>query len=258
MCILFIAARAHPQYPLLIAANRDEYHDRRAAPMHYWDDSTAGILAGRDKRAGGTWFGVNRRGRVAAVTNHRGVAVAASASQSRGALVARFLNDESASEFDDYLRRAHRNYPPFHLLYGDAEQLHCFSGADGRRRAFGVGFHALGNGAVDDSRPKMSRGTALLRAKINAAACAGNRDLHRDEFADSLRELMLDETADAAAVDAHRSSIFVRGEDFGTRATTLLLAAADAYYLYEYNYRADGEECARREFCLPLHGVRPA
>ncbi|MGR3914639.1 MAG: NRDE family protein [Gammaproteobacteria bacterium] len=243
MCILFIAVCRHPQYPLIIAANRDERHARPSAPMHFWRDCP-GMLAGRDRVAGGAWFGVNARGRVAAVTNHRGARIDASA-RSRGGLVARFLaGGDTRAAFETFLRREHRAYNPFHLLYGDANALHCFSSADARARPLAHGFHSIGNGALDDAWPKMSRGVALLRQHIaddNLAAGA-------------LARVMQDRTRFAGAPprEKHLSSIFITGAQYGTRATTLLLGARDAFDLYEYAYSPGGAAAGRRHFSLDI------
>ncbi|MDD9812188.1 MAG: NRDE family protein [Gammaproteobacteria bacterium] len=228
MCILFIAVERHRRYPLVIAANRDEYHARPSAPLHRWAGD-AGILAGRDELAGGTWFGVNARGRIAAVTNRRAAesgeraeageavtvntksaagdatvaatenagTVAATVTPSRGALPARFLRGaDSIAEFGEFLRAAHRDFRPFNLLYGEPGRLHCFAGGEAncgaRPRLLGRGFHSISNGAMDDPWPKMARGVELLKAQI-----AGSRDL----CADNLARMMKDETPAAAAGD---------------------------------------------------------
>ncbi len=265
MCILFIAIRQHPRYPLIIAANRDEFHARPSAPMHYWHDQP-GILAGRDRRAGGTWFGVNARGRIAAVTNHRaaatGLTTAASGglagepARSRGELVARFLrNSEPTENYAEFLRDDHGAFSPFNLVYGAPGHLYCFSSADPFSRPLARGFHSISNGAPDDPWPKMSRGVALLKAKI---AAAPGEDLESED----LSEVMKDQTpADGGLLpdtglgfdrerEKHLSSIFITGDDYGTRTTTLLLGTGEGFDLYEYNFSPDGEESDRRFYSL--------
>jgi len=249
MCILFIAFCRHPQYPLIIAANRDERHARPSAPMHFWRDCP-GILAGRDNIAGGAWFGVNARGRIAAVTNHRGARDDSADARSRGELVARFLaGGDTRAGFETFLRREHRHYNPFHLIYGGADGLHCFSGASARMQPLAQGFHSIGNGALDDAWPKMSRGVALLRRHIADDNLA----------ADALARVMQDQTQsdDAPAGEKHLSSIFISGARFGTRATTLLLGARDAFDLCEYTYAPNGIENGRRHFALDIACAPP-
>ncbi|HRP80757.1 MAG TPA: NRDE family protein, partial [Flavobacteriales bacterium] len=83
MCLIALAYKAHPRFPLIVAANRDEFMDRPTEPAHWWKDAP-GIFAGRDKRAGGTWMGINRRGRFAAITNYRQMQMQFPAGPSRG------------------------------------------------------------------------------------------------------------------------------------------------------------------------------
>src|SRR5437773_10039042 len=128
MCLIVLAWRAHPRFPLIVAANRDEFHARPAAPAAHWSDNPA-ILAGRDLEARGTWMGVSRGGRFAAVTNYRG-AREPSAAESRGALVARFL--ETAAAPAAYVRAIEANaYSGFNLLATDGWELRWMSNRAG-------------------------------------------------------------------------------------------------------------------------------
>ena len=115
MCILFLAINQHPDYPLIIATNRDEYHDRPSRAMHYWPDYPE-ILAGRDLDKGGSWFGVNHKGSFCAVTNFRAGTPTVADRQSRGNLVLRFLADDSSDttgdDFTEYLKRDSIRFKP--------------------------------------------------------------------------------------------------------------------------------------------------
>src|SRR5688572_7734347 len=116
MCLIVLAWRVHPEHPLIVAANRDEFHARPAAPAAFWEDQPA-ILAGRDLEARGTWMGVSRNGKFAAVTNYRG-AKEPRAIESRGALVTKFLVNGSAS--GDYIEHVKTGlYSGFNLLASD-------------------------------------------------------------------------------------------------------------------------------------------
>ena len=263
MCIIFIAVAQHARYPLIIAANRDERHARASEAMHYWPDEP-GILAGRDRRAGGTWFGVSAGGRVAAVANRHTATAAATATaadggaRSRGDLTARFLrHSESVAGYGEFLHDAHRDFNPFNLVYGAPEQLYCFSGGgdDGdtttsHPQPLKRGFHAISNGAPGDPWPKMSRGVSLLKARISSDRAIDSEDLAR---------MMKDQTTadddpvpDTADPDKYHSPIFITGADYGTRTTTLLLGARERFDLYEYNYAPDGSESNRRHYSLAI------
>jgi uncharacterized protein with NRDE domain len=146
MCLILLGWRTAPAHPLVVAANRDEYHARPAAPAAFWDDSP-GILAGRDLEARGTWMGVSRSGRFAAVTNYRG-AHEPRAATSRGALVTRFLDGGEAAA--SYIRKIDGNaYSGFNLLVCDGGELWSISNRGGVPRRLGPGIYGLGNTLID-------------------------------------------------------------------------------------------------------------
>jgi len=148
MCLILVAWRTHPRLPLVVAANRDEFHARPAARAGFWPDHPE-ILAGRDLEARGTWLGVSRAGRFAAVTNYRG-GRDANAAESRGALVTGFLLGSSPSEaFVMDLSDRKNSYSGFNLLVADGEELWWLSNRDGEARRLAPGFHALGNLLLD-------------------------------------------------------------------------------------------------------------
>ncbi|HUG77836.1 MAG TPA: NRDE family protein, partial [Burkholderiales bacterium] len=144
MCLILLAWQALPDYALAVAANRDEYHARAAAPAGFWHDSP-GLLAGRDLEAKGTWMGVSRGGRFAAVTNYRG-AREPSAAESRGALVSRFLaGSEAPAAYVASVARRASSYSGFNLLAADGEDLWWMSNRDGAPRRLAPGLYGLGN-----------------------------------------------------------------------------------------------------------------
>ncbi|HEV2321380.1 MAG TPA: NRDE family protein, partial [Gammaproteobacteria bacterium] len=127
MCLLVFAWKTDPNHPLIFAGNRDERHDRAAAPAHVWPGTDA-VLAGRDLEAGGTWLGVTLAGRFAVVTNYREGLNPPKAPRSRGALTADFLQgDMTPAAYLDRLRAHAQDYGGFSLLVGDGESLHHYS-----------------------------------------------------------------------------------------------------------------------------------
>jgi uncharacterized protein with NRDE domain len=150
MCLIVAAWRIHPEFPLVVAANRDEFHARPAARAAFWDDHPQ-ILAGRDLEARGTWMGVSRSGKFAAVTNYRGGAEAR-AIESRGALVSRFLANGAAP--GRYITDLKANlYSGFNLLAADGEELWWLSNRETERsgapRRLDPGIYGLGNSLLD-------------------------------------------------------------------------------------------------------------
>ena len=148
MCLILVAWNATPAYPLVVAANRDEFHARPAAPAAFWDDRP-GILAGRDLEARGTWMGISRSGRFAAVTNYRG-ARESRAAESRGALVTRFLEEaQPAADYIAGLVPRCSDYSGFNLLVADGDALWWASNRGGEPRKLEPGIYGLGNALLD-------------------------------------------------------------------------------------------------------------
>lgn len=146
MCLILLAWRAHPELALAVAANRDEFHARPAAPAAFWEDHPA-LLAGRDLEARGTWMGVSRSRKFAAVTNYRG-AKEPRAAESRGALVSRFLSNGSRpGEYIESLKAG--LYSGFNLLATDGAELWWTSNRDGAPRRLDPGIYGLGNTLLD-------------------------------------------------------------------------------------------------------------
>lgn len=164
MCLILLAWRAHPALTLAVAANRDEFHGRPAAPAAFWADRPS-LLAGRDLEAMGTWMGVARNGRFAAVTNYRG-AKEPSAEESRGALVTRFLSGNGApGVFMGSI--SPEKYSGFNLLASDGHELWWMSNRNGAPRELRPGIYGLGNLLLDS--PEVAPDKARLHAVLDAA-----------------------------------------------------------------------------------------
>jgi uncharacterized protein with NRDE domain len=153
MCLILLGWKVHAGLPLVVAANRDEFHGRTAARAAFWSDHPD-ILGGRDLQAGGTWMGVSRRGRFAAVTNYRG-GTEPGAAESRGSLVTRYLQGESVPRLAE--RKA--VFSGFNLLASDGAELWWLSNRDGAPRRLEPGWYGLGNLLLDspDVEPHKQR-----------------------------------------------------------------------------------------------------
>ena len=148
MCLILVAWQQRPDFPLVVAANRDELHARPAAAAAFWKDHPD-ILAGRDLQANGTWLGLARNGRFASVTNYKG-GFDPGAAESRGALVTNFLlgSGDSSSHFSE-IEKKKNSYSGFNLLAADGKELWWLSNRDGGARRLDPGFYALGNFLLD-------------------------------------------------------------------------------------------------------------
>ena len=158
MCLILFAWQRPGPHALVVAANRDEFHARPAAPAAFWQDQPA-ILAGRDLEARGTWMGISRSGKFAAVTNYRG-GTEPRAAQSRGALVANFLKGtDSAKAYVQSLLPAANAYSGFNLIASDGTELWWMSNRDSAPRRLEPGLYGLGNLLLDspDVEPRKAR-----------------------------------------------------------------------------------------------------
>jgi uncharacterized protein with NRDE domain len=201
MCVVAVGLGVHPEWPLLVAGNRDEYHARASAPLGVWRDN-ADIIAGRDLVSGGTWMGVSRSGRFAVVTNIRNPEGADPDKQSRGALVADWLADGTRpDDLDDF--------NPFNLIVGGMESAEYFANRPLLvRRALGNGIALFSNAPDGEPWPRKDR---LQNA---FAAWLENGAGHPDQIFD----LLADETDDVPAMER----IFIRNPVYGTRCSTLI------------------------------------
>jgi len=218
MCVVALAHNAHPDWPLILIGNRDEFHARAAAPLHEWDGG--GIVAGRDLQAGGTWLGVHRpSGRTVVVTNVRG-AMPDPAKASRGALVSDLLRGEG--RFADPAADDLPRFNAFNLFVVSGGNVRLLSNRPVPLiMPLEPGVHALANEPVDAPCPRAER----LRAVLATAAAAGADPA-------SLFDMLMAEDDPA---------LFLRGDVYGTRASTLVAVSADgAVKMMERRYEAGG------------------
>ncbi len=233
MCLITFAHRAHPRYPLLVAANRDEYYARPTQGIHFWSDVPA-LLAGRDLQAGGTWMGITRQGRFAAITNHRNPPTTPAQPRSRGMLTLDFLAGEM--DPDSYLRGLNGGeYAGFNLVLGDGERIFYYSNIEDRVRELAPGVYGLSNGLLDSDWPKQAAAALHLESLLpntvdhdQLEAAVSNRRPAPDDI--------LPDTGVGAELERALSSQFIVLPEYGTRATTTLTVDAGG----EVNVRERG------------------
>ncbi|OGA27211.1 MAG: hypothetical protein A3I01_13005 [Betaproteobacteria bacterium RIFCSPLOWO2_02_FULL_65_24] len=240
MCLIVIAHRALPDVELLVAANRDEFFERPALPAAFWPDRP-GLLAGRDLRAGGTWLGMTREGRFAAITNYRNPRDRRTDAPSRGALVGDFLAQRTRPA--DYLHAIEadaRKYNGFSLLAAAGGELWFFSNYDSGAFCVPPGIHGLSNHLLNEPWPKVTRSKAWLA-----------RLIHQPFRAEDYFELLADETLaedhqlpdTGIGLERERraSAIRIRDSVYGTRCSTvLLLRESGEAEFHERSFAPDG------------------
>ena len=244
MCLIAFAWQSHPDYPLIVAANRDEFLARPASPAHWWTDAP-GLLAGRDLQAGGSWMGLSASGRFAALTNYRDPSEKKEGAPSRGALVRNML--ESDEPPIDGLRRlaaGRDRYPAFNLLAGDAGSMAVLESRSGVVRTLEAGVYGLSNHLLDSPWPKLVRTRSGL-AKILAerpdedTMKAGLLALLRDPT--QAAEAQLPFTGVSAEWERLLSAAFIRAPGYGTRCSSIVLVdTAGNTSLHEWTWKADG------------------
>ena len=226
MCLILFAYRYHPGYKLILAANRDEYYNRPTESAQWWKDAPA-LLAGKDLKAGGTWMGITKNGKVAALTNYRGPGSRDPDAPSRGKLVSDYLL--STSPADEYLETLRRNaalYNGFNLIVGDMDNLFHYSNKEGIKEIspLGPGLYGLSNAVLDTPWPKVVKGKQMLEQQVlNKTEISSGTifsilgDTRRAPFE------QLPDTGVGRAIEKILSPIFIKAPDYGTRSSTVLL-----------------------------------
>ncbi len=256
MCLIVFAYRAHPDFPLIVLANRDEFYDRPTQALAPWSDYP-GLYAGRDLLAGGTWLGIHQQGRFAAITNYREGKTASVEGYSRGTLTHAFLTGTAdARTYLTELNRTAALYPGFNLILGDASGLFYYSNRTPGIRKLTPSIYGLSNALLDTPWPKLTRARQALTAQLEQAVSI-----------EALRRPMLDttqpppealpDTGVGEALEQLLSSAFIASETYGTRATSVLLQAKTGETsLYEFSYpEKDGDQPVQVSMVLPVFGT---
>lgn len=242
MCLAVLALHALPGIPVLIAANRDEFHPRPTLPAAQWADAP-GLYAGRDGLAGGSWMGVTAQGRFALVTNFREPGRHLDPAPSRGALVEDYLRGSDSPQA--YLARTHESdqaYNGFNLIVGDTRQAWYLSNRDGAPRPLAPGIYALSNHLLDTPWPKLAR-TKTAFTEVLGRTPQPDLPALFDALAD--RQTATDDEMPATGLPQDRerllSSPFIVSPDYGTRASSVLvLREGGAGQLDERRFAPDG------------------
>jgi uncharacterized protein with NRDE domain len=261
MCLLIFAHGVDPRFPLVVAANRDEFHARPTEPSHFWPEQPD-LLAGRDLEQGGTWMGITRDGRFAAITNYRDPAHTAPAPRSRGELPLRYLT--GPREPEQFLRELDADageYAGFNLLVGDAGALWYFSNSPERGRHSGCrldrGIYGLSNARLDTPWPKVELGKRRLAALLQAGEPA--HDSLSGVVAD--RRLADPGTLEQQGLDGEMdrllSAQFITTSRYGTRSSTTLWIEHGGARWRELSFDAEGAVTAVREEAFELHDAGP-
>jgi uncharacterized protein with NRDE domain len=254
MCLLVVAWQVHPRFRLVVAANRDEFHERPTAPMARWSPPDE-IIAGRDLRAGGTWLGINRARRFGVVTNFRDLQGPLANAPSRGGLVPAYLRGNLGAERHlAALASSASGYSGFNLLLADSEQLwYASNRAEGFARRLPPGVYGLSNEFLDTPWPKLRRVRHRFEEWLAKPSEHSTEELFAilgDRTQAGVDE-KLPETGLSSEWEQLLSSPFICNPDYGTRCSTvLLLEASGALYMAERRFESMGIADGETEFDL--------
>jgi uncharacterized protein with NRDE domain len=256
MCLLVAAVESHPDYRLVLAGHRDEFHDRPTAPLAWWDDAPD-ILAGRDLQAGGTWLGVDRGGRMSVVTNFRAPGSQREAAPSRGLLVPGFLaSGLAAAPFVDRLASDAAAYSGFNLLAWDGSTMAYCGGPDEGPRTLPPGVYGLSNARLDTPWAKLTRVRDRVRTILAAGTPRPESLLRALDDRQPATDDQLPDTGVGIELERLLSAPFIVSPHYGTRCTTIVLVGRDGgVQVTERRYAPDGSTVGRTH--VAFRATRP-
>jgi uncharacterized protein with NRDE domain len=224
MCLILFSYKLHADYRLILAANRDEFYNRPTASLDYWSDYPD-VLAGRDLKGNGTWLGITRSGRLAAITNYREPTAHMQNAPSRGILIRDFLTGNASPE--RYLKAVSKKsetYNGFNLIAGDPSGLYYYSNRASRVRQLRPGLYGISNHLMDTAWPKIQRGKGLLKGQLSSREkidiekiweILADRSLPADEE--------LPDTGVGLQWERILAPLFISSPNYGTRSSSIVL-----------------------------------
>lgn len=233
MCLIVFSYKNHPRFDLIFAANRDEFYQRPTRAARFWDDHPD-VLAGKDLAAGGTWLGINRSGRFAALTNYRDPSIVKEDPPSRGQIVLDYLQQNTEPySFLEKLDKQSSKYMGFNILTGSPDNLLHYSNQEQKINTVEPGVHGLSNHLLDTPWPKVQQSKKDLNKLIES------NTVTKEALFDILKndqpapENKLPETGIPKELEKQVSPIYIKGEQYGTRSSTILLIDKEGNAFFE-------------------------
>lgn len=249
MCLIVFANNVHPNYKLIFAANRDEFYDRPSEQVDYWSEFP-NLLAGKDLQAGGTWLGITRQGRFAAITNFRDLKNHRGDAPTRGNLTLDFLvNDISPLDYYSSLKETLNQFNGFNLILGTVDELFYFSNKTDGLQKLETGIHGISNAILDTPWPKVEKSKRNLKHLIEQG------DIHPWEVLNLLddtslaKDEELPDTGVGLELERMLSPVFIKSENYGTRSSTIITVdKSDNVRFVEKAYFANTGRFSNRDF----------
>jgi uncharacterized protein with NRDE domain len=249
MCLIVFANNVLEDYKLIFAANRDEFYDRPSEQTQFWKDHPD-LLAGKDLQAGGTWMGITKQGKFAAITNFRDLKNHKNDAPSRGKLTLDFLvNDITPDEYFNELKPALKNYNGFNLILGNIDELYYFSNKPFELQKIEPGIHGISNATLDTPWPKVEKSKRQLKHLIE------QQNIHPWEVLNILDDTLpakdeeLPDTGVGLELERILSPIFIKSEKYGTRSSTIVTVDENNNVKFvEKTYFANTGRFSNKEF----------
>jgi uncharacterized protein with NRDE domain len=222
MCLIFLAVNHHPDFKLIVAANRDEFYNRKTAPAEFWKDNPD-VLAGRDLEAGGTWLGITKQGRISMITNYRDPKNINPNAPSRGQLVLDYLTSRVSPEaFLQSLEPTAKSYNGFNLLTGTPDEMWYFSNYRDGAQELRPGLYGLSNHFLETPWPKVEAGKKKMKELLSKAFKPEDffSLLYDDKVA---ADDLLPDTGVGLERERVLSSMFIKSPGYGTRCSTVVM-----------------------------------
>jgi uncharacterized protein with NRDE domain len=222
MCLINFAFQHHREYPFILVANRDEFYSRPTKELHWWEDMPH-VLAGKDLKDGGTWMGMNKYGRIAALTNYRNPELVKHDAPSRGGLLKTFLNGAiSLDDFHQYLKTEGRLYNGFNIIYGTTNEMFYYANTNDRWLLLRPGIYGLSNAFLDTPWQK------VLWSKLTFTSLLSSLSLDKEDYFSMMQnrntadDALLPSTGVPYEIEKKLSACFIAMENYGTRLSTFI------------------------------------
>lgn len=238
MCLIVFSFKQHQKYPLILAANRDEFYDRPTSPASFWDQYPH-LLAGKDEKLGGTWLGITKQGKFAALTNYRDLTHIKKSAPSRGKIVKDYLADNrDPHEYLKQLDESAVEFNGFNLITGSPDQLYHYSNKTGDITKIKPGIHGISNAVLNTPWPKVETAKTTFEDALSGNGIEEGQIFKLLSNLQQYPESQLPETGLTKELEKMVSPIFIKSEDYGTRCSTLLTIRDDGEVTFiEKTYR---------------------
>ncbi len=247
MCLIVFAVNAHPDYPFILAGNRDEFYERPARAAAKWNTEPT-IVAGKDLKAGGTWLGVAQTGRIAALTNFRDMRQIKKNAPSRGDIVTDVLTSpKTVPDYFTQLQKSAKNYNGFNLLAGTPDAFYHFSSVENSFQKTETGVYSISNAHLNTSWPKTDWAQQEFKKILKSGHIENDSIFNLLKNQQTYPKERLPKTGLPEHLEIAVSAVFIKTENYGTRCSTLIkVNSKGGIYFEERTYSTEDTSVTKR------------